>query len=408
MNPRIIPGLITSITLLLFFAGCAQKAPEEKCALSLCDCKCYPAGKSPDALEGKPCGMNCMGEKGIYGCAYTTDRCTEKYLTEDDSQKISHDYVVNASTYRFDGSDLNHTRSDTLKCPYCWLFTYQFKSGYPGYGDRSGQYLTRAETGHTIEVFVEKGTVSGAVIDGKWDELRQKTAQGGAVKCTDNSDCAISESKCADGTDPYHICGNGTCTTLTYVADPCLTDHVCPKGRWNKLSKKMCFLYQSCEDNGCNDNSETTLDECINNGTNGEGCLYTVTSNVSNNTIEDPAYCLTSSDCACGTDIATGECAVGNVNYIDVKKQCPDFCGGISGDLEVRCVDNKCSQLSKSTGCIADSDCVPAQCCHPTSCVNKNNKGPCNLLCTEVCEGPIDCGAGMCACVNGRCAVESA
>ena len=55
--------------------------------------------------------------------------------------------------------------------------------------------------------------------------------------------------------------------------------------------------------------------------------------------------------------------------------------------------------------CMTDDDCVPAQCCHPTSCSNKANKGVCNLLCTMSCEGPIDCGAGSCGCVNGKCSV---
>jgi hypothetical protein len=57
--------------------------------------------------------------------------------------------------------------------------------------------------------------------------------------------------------------------------------------------------------------------------------------------------------------------------------------------------------------CTADSDCVPAQCCHPTSCINMAHKGVCNLLCTAVCEGPLDCGAGHCGCVAGTCRVIS-
>jgi hypothetical protein len=55
--------------------------------------------------------------------------------------------------------------------------------------------------------------------------------------------------------------------------------------------------------------------------------------------------------------------------------------------------------------CLTDDDCVPAECCHPASCINKVNKGVCSLLCTNVCEGPIDCGAGRCGCVNGKCSV---
>jgi hypothetical protein len=55
--------------------------------------------------------------------------------------------------------------------------------------------------------------------------------------------------------------------------------------------------------------------------------------------------------------------------------------------------------------CIADSNCVPEQCCHPTSCINRAFKGVCTVLCTNVCSGPIDCGAGHCSCINGRCGV---
>jgi len=55
--------------------------------------------------------------------------------------------------------------------------------------------------------------------------------------------------------------------------------------------------------------------------------------------------------------------------------------------------------------CMTEDDCVPAECCHPTNCINKTNKGVCTLLCTDVCQGPIDCGAGTCGCMNGKCSV---
>jgi hypothetical protein len=57
------------------------------------------------------------------------------------------------------------------------------------------------------------------------------------------------------------------------------------------------------------------------------------------------------------------------------------------------------------TECTNDTDCVPAQCCHPGSCINREFKGVCTVLCTQVCQGPIDCGAGHCGCVNGHCSV---
>jgi len=61
--------------------------------------------------------------------------------------------------------------------------------------------------------------------------------------------------------------------------------------------------------------------------------------------------------------------------------------------------------------CIIDQDCVPAKCCHPSSCTNRAAAAALsceNKLCTMSCEGPIDCGAGSCGCVNGKCAVVPA
>ena len=55
--------------------------------------------------------------------------------------------------------------------------------------------------------------------------------------------------------------------------------------------------------------------------------------------------------------------------------------------------------------CTHDVDCVPAECCHPSGCTATAVKKPCNLMCTASCEGPLDCGAGRCGCVNGTCRV---
>lgn len=56
--------------------------------------------------------------------------------------------------------------------------------------------------------------------------------------------------------------------------------------------------------------------------------------------------------------------------------------------------------------CTVDADCVPAQCCHPTSAVNSAYAPNCAaVLCTASCEGPLDCGAGEIKCVSNRCTV---
>lgn len=56
--------------------------------------------------------------------------------------------------------------------------------------------------------------------------------------------------------------------------------------------------------------------------------------------------------------------------------------------------------------CQIDSDCVPASCCHPNSCVPINQKPICeDVFCTMNCEGPLDCEAGHCGCVKDKCKV---
>jgi hypothetical protein len=58
-------------------------------------------------------------------------------------------------------------------------------------------------------------------------------------------------------------------------------------------------------------------------------------------------YCETDADCICdGTDPQTGDCFVGSKKYynmfVDSEKDCPDFCTGIAGDRETRCMGAKC------------------------------------------------------------------
>ncbi|MBI5061545.1 MAG: hypothetical protein HZB67_04500 [Candidatus Aenigmarchaeota archaeon] len=64
--------------------------------------------------------------------------------------------------------------------------------------------------------------------------------------------------------------------------------------------------------------------------------------------------------------------------------------------------------ISEKDFCNVDSDCVPEECCHPTSCVNIQHRPNCEgIMCTAVCQGLIDCGAGKCSCIDNRCQVVS-
>lgn len=55
--------------------------------------------------------------------------------------------------------------------------------------------------------------------------------------------------------------------------------------------------------------------------------------------------------------------------------------------------------------CLTDNDCVPFECCHPSTCVSINNKHDCsNIFCTQECKpDTLDCNQGYCGCVNRKC-----
>ncbi|RLI93229.1 MAG: hypothetical protein DRO89_00590 [Candidatus Altiarchaeales archaeon] len=53
--------------------GCGE------CSLSLCDCKCYPKGETPEEKTGRICGINCLDEFNVSGCEYRNGRCVEIY-----------------------------------------------------------------------------------------------------------------------------------------------------------------------------------------------------------------------------------------------------------------------------------------------------------------------------------------
>jgi len=58
--------------------------------------------------------------------------------------------------------------------------------------------------------------------------------------------------------------------------------------------------------------------------------------------------------------------------------------------------------------CSSDAECVPASCCHATSCVSVKNKPDCSgIFCTASCEpGTLDCSQGSCKCIDSKCKVE--
>lgn len=58
--------------------------------------------------------------------------------------------------------------------------------------------------------------------------------------------------------------------------------------------------------------------------------------------------CRIDGDCKCGVDKESGECFYGNKKYVNEEIQCPDFCSGISGNLQIKCIDKVCTQVEKT------------------------------------------------------------
>ncbi len=65
----------------------------------------------------------------------------------------------------------------------------------------------------------------------------------------------------------------------------------------------------------------------------------------------------------------------------------------------------ECNLVQNNLNCSVDADCVPASCCHATSCVTKQEAPLCKgVACTMMCQpGSLDCNQGSCACVNNKC-----
>ncbi|MEM2909239.1 MAG: DUF333 domain-containing protein [Candidatus Bilamarchaeaceae archaeon] len=85
-------------------------------------------------------------------------------------------------------------------------------------------------------------------------------------------------------------------------------------------------------------------------------------------TPEGPNYCVTDADCACGTHIISGECFVGSKQFVNVERQCPDYCTGIGGMFETKCVKHRCQIVRKKETKIGDECDSTADCQNGADC----------------------------------------
>ncbi|UCH42991.1 MAG: hypothetical protein JSW16_00145 [Dehalococcoidales bacterium] len=106
-----------------------------------------------------------------------------KQVTQEESQNVAGEFVRDDPTFVYDGMEDTLALVDvtTARCPYCWLFTYEFDSRHAGYGDRTGQVLAQVITPHQVQIGVQMLEVTTAVMDGQWDMLRQGLIDGDEV-----------------------------------------------------------------------------------------------------------------------------------------------------------------------------------------------------------------------------------
>lgn len=68
--------------------------------------------------------------------------------------------------------------------------------------------------------------------------------------------------------------------------------------------------------------------------------------------VPEEKRCALASDCACGVRIGEVEagqnhCFYGNKAFVNESVQCPDYCTGIAGNLEITCVLGECTQAAR-------------------------------------------------------------
>ena len=104
-----------------------------------------------------------------------TELSAFKQMSKEESQTIAEEFVRNSPTFAYDGIEGTLTLTDTLtaRCPYCWVFILEFDSSNAGYGDRTGQVLAEVITHHRAVIGVEQLEITSAVMDDKWDMIRQ-------------------------------------------------------------------------------------------------------------------------------------------------------------------------------------------------------------------------------------------
>jgi hypothetical protein len=110
--------------------------------------------------------------------------------TEDELKEIASEWITEAPTYSYDGSDLEFVDYNVSpENPAQSTLNYTFTSTHGGYGNRSEQIVTQVITEHSIEVMLYNRNVISATIDGVWDEVNQKMLEKTITMVSEEMNC---------------------------------------------------------------------------------------------------------------------------------------------------------------------------------------------------------------------------
>jgi hypothetical protein len=140
-----------------------------------------------------------IGEKTGVAAEDWPSRATHPWLwseisefTEEEAKELAEDFVKIGPTFVFDGiedslkltnitaftrKEISEEAPDSEELKGC-EFVFKFESHHAGYDDRTGEMLTQVITPHTAVITVEQDEITSAIMDGKWDMMKQELIGG--------------------------------------------------------------------------------------------------------------------------------------------------------------------------------------------------------------------------------------
>ena len=99
-----------------------------------------------------------------------------KQPNKEKSRVIAEEFLRESPTFVTSGIEgtLRLADTKTPMCAFCWVFIFEFDSRHAGYGDTSRQAVAEVITPHRAEIFVREFEVTSAVMDDKWDMIKQE------------------------------------------------------------------------------------------------------------------------------------------------------------------------------------------------------------------------------------------